>query len=78
MVVTNVTLWPYNVTDGTPAFCHVEGDIATYNGVVIRLPASGSDWAGIVHQQGCGGPCGYNYVDTYWYFTPIMTRCCIC
>jgi hypothetical protein len=67
MVVTNVTLYPYNATDGTPAFCHVDGQVATYIGVSLRLPALGADWAGIYHQQGCGGPCGYRYMDTYWY-----------
>ena len=72
MVVTNVTLYPFNGTDGTPAFCHVEGQIDTYIGVALRLPALGADWAGIYHQQGCGGPCGYRYMDTYWY---VMITC---
>lgn len=65
-VVTNVTYVQYNATDGTPAFCDIQGIIATYNDVTIRLPALGSNWAGIVFQQGCGGPRGYMYMDTYW------------
>jgi hypothetical protein len=52
MAVTNVTLYPANATDGTPAFCHVDGQVATYNGVSIRLPASGAIWAGFSSCRG--------------------------
>ena len=76
MVVTNVTLYPANATDGTPAFCHVDGQIATYNGASLRLPALGVDWAGIFHMQGCGGPCGYTYMDTYWYENALIRGTC--
>lgn len=55
IIVSNVTYYAANSSDGTPAFCELTGQVAVYNGVVVRLPAEGKDWAGIIHQQGCGG-----------------------
>ncbi len=50
MVGTNGTLFAANATGGTPTFCHVEGQVAIYVGVTLRLPASGADWDGIYYK----------------------------
>lgn len=74
MVVKNVTLSPFNATDNTPAFCEVIGYVETFVGITLRFPAYGKDWNSYVHQQGCGGPCGYMYMDSYWSIFTFIGR----